>query len=762
MITLAEALFPKEPRPSRKTFGTWVARTRGNLNTAFRADRLQEIESLLQQYETDEGRALEWLEKFFAVYYYFYAALEGGMNDSNVRFHGMSPTRAALIDAYVYMQKGNPEVWLADLAEQVLLDIHAFGEGVTVPAYRTHIGVLPDLPGDPDRAAKVQLASTIKSMVESVGSSDQATLKSAVRWWRVKYYAEFKEDLQNLLEALVDQLIAQVNGSEDEPFDRIDAMSPLQRMQLSRTMLTVLPTTERGRKHLVEVMNVDASPSGADSLNAKQKRLARSPVHPDQVEKMLKAFRFNSSWHLVPVASADFWEPLQNDPVSIGRLLAQSASVGDTALKLYGAFGAAAASAMQLSQIEHPLLAVAPGARTKIRLMFTRGVDWPELDSAPSGAPAKSVAVLESLFALVGIIEQLYNLAASSSSATEQELFNLVQSVNGVILSGASTVEVFRAVGEDIVRPTFTTRFLLVVTVTLCVVDVCFSLWNVYRADKTEKLVHAATAVAAGLTGLSIFFGALRTTPHPAAFAVGLLGMALTSGAGYWLANIRLQDKADLLRHTYFGADSLFKRRVWTAQVASLKGGGEGFEDLRYAMLDGVREDFARQIAILLGAMGAFGFDWSENFFIGENRVELQTTRKKPGYTKKSWFHNEDLDKTLLPEDSSMDIYDATHERDAPGNNASILSASPADARLPLWLTRGTSGIPGPLTQAAAQVLRQEDSVDKVSLGGLMLPERVEVVLNLETPAWPPTMRERGTDTDTAIPRASVIIRDKL
>lgn len=753
-------LFPQNEL-SYKDFGTRVAGTRHNLSGALTTNHIQQINGLETLAAQRKGQPLTRPERFVVALNFFLKKLQdGSLTDSNV-IRGWAHLRAARIDAYVYVDFGNPEAWIADLAERTLSDIHLFHAGQKIESHHTVFGRLKGLKEDPQRAASAQLATIIESMVEAADQgSDRDKLKDAVRWNEVEQLAGRLGELTALLDALVGQLVSQMDGNEDEPFDRVGEMNPLSRAELGRQMLSVLPTTESGRKYLITVINIDTSDA---NLTDKEKRLARSPVHPDQVEGVLKAFQFNvSTWDVEPVeGGVGFWGPIP-DTASIEDLVNKSTSAGKTALKIYGTYCSAAVAAMQLSQVQHQSLGANPNVARRLKLLITRDVNWPKPAEQPVGAKTKSIAVVKGLFAAVTLFNKV-EAVGNSSEVTNAELLALANAVNGLIGSAAGVGKAFSGSSKGTASAKLVSRMSLHVTISLSVVDIALSLKAAFDAERMERMMaHGAAAAAAGVTTTTALFASLRTVPHPATFVVGLVGMAMASGVGWWLADIELRRKAELLRHTRFGKDGLLKRIAWTKDVSSSTSDGEGFEDLRYAMLmssGGGEEDYARQIAILLGAMGAFGLDWSEDFFIGEDRVEIQTTRKLRGYIKNSVFHNDDLDKTLLPAESTLDIYDATHGR---GANATTLGDSAVDSRLPLLLTRPNSQIAEPLRDAANQILNQEEWKESIALNGLNMSDRVEAVLTTQSPAWRASAQERAAGRDDEIPRARVIVRDKL
>lgn len=713
--------------------------------------------------------------KLVLVCGYYLDKMDGG-EVSTFRIH---PKSAALYYADVYLTPGRQVGWLADLAEKTMLDIHAFYEGQAIEETRTIFGILPGEGEDPDRAAKVQLAGIIKSMVESasdqsiLGASDQATLKEAVNWDQVaRFSGGFEADMSALLETLVSYLVTLLRD-EDNSLVIIEAMSPLDRMDLSRKILSVLPATKKGRKYLAEVLNVDTS-NGYSNLTTEQKILARSPVHPDQFQGILKAFRFTkSTWDIVPVASEGFWGPLQNNHSGIVALLTQKANAGNNVLETYGRYAQVGVAAMLLAYEQHESELGPKNARVAQWLdnLLNEGVDWPEPDHKPAGATAKSIAMVTSLLALMQLSNELKTLS-ESPSITEQNLLNLAKSVNDIISAGAGIADAFLPRGNSKALARLTGRLTLWVMVAFCTIDFASGLSNASKADQNEAFwVHVATSTVAGVNAASVLFGSLRIIPFPSAFVIGLIGTGLAIGVGVWLDHIEIKVTANLLKNTHFGKNSSNDRIISAVgfQIKVLKYDkgkgekvpkGEGFEDLCYAMVDinkedKDKEDYARQIAILLGAMGAFGFDWMKALFIGEDRAKIQTTRKLPDYKPKS----DGLDKTLLPAGSFIDIFDATHER---GSNAITLEIDD-DIRLPLKLTQSVvNNITDPLIAAAKNILLQKNAIRAINLNELLIPERVEVVLTLPTPAWRATRLERTTGRDVDIPRARVIVRDKL
>lgn len=761
---------------TRKTYGTWIAGQRNALNTAFSAALAVLDGRVANQVDSGAVDSLK-LRAEVANQYFTEKFADGTLRLGAIDTRFLRADHAVGFFTYVYAVHRTPEAWLVSEAFEALQDVQAYHDGREIPdrvTYAAPGGFWARLRGekaDPERMAKAQLATVTLALVDAAPQADKATLKASLQWSRLKGLAELQNELRELLDSIVGQLVFQFDGhAGDEPFERIEGMDPLDQVELGQQLLAVLPTTEEGREYLIKLIAIDETAGG---MTAAQKRLIRSPAHPGQVRRVLAAFKFNSqTWEVEPVTSGDLWKKVPDPESNVEKILSASAKGSKTALKIYATYGATAASAMQLSQVKHPTLEAAPGMVTKVKLLFTRDVSWPESESPPPGATAKRVAVVNVLASAVSLVLQWDKFRNSeiqpgAPPISGADMLAMANAVNSMLSANVAFGKAFEPDYYSKSGGKQTARFLSHVTVALSVVDYGLSLQDAWKAQTLEEAAaHGAKAGAAALTALSTMLGALRAVPHPAAFALGLAASLITWAAGRWLAQIKRDEAAALLGGTYFGKDSHPKRlkRINDTTVSLVE--GEGFEDLRFAMIerspDGTREDFARQIAIVAGAAGMFTFTWDRSSLLS---VRISSGRKLEGFTELPSGSAAALKDTLLPAGSELNLYDASHERADSQSNFTVLSDRlddvTIDGRLPLKLTRGFFDPTREITEAARDILAQEAFLH-ASLGDLIRTELIEAEITTPAPAWPATSQERVSGADADIPNMRIILRDRL
>jgi hypothetical protein len=691
------------------------------------------------------------LIKFGVAYGYFSAQLK----TQNLFMPVVTTFNAdgyAWLLASIYADDRIPELWFARLAFDALTDLNSFSEGRAIPAravlhpnalqarqgeqvHWANRCQLPAVTGDVNRPAKVQLALTIFGLIDTM-PSQKVDIEGAIDKALLNKTVLPRKELLYLFDAAAAQLIMQLNGGGHDDthkqivYDRIAVLDPLLRMEFVQVAMTVLPTQSDGKKHMQQV------------FEAKSSLLQTSPLHPSEILKVLNAFKIEkkpSGWVAVKSQEQKIWA----NNGAADAALNQISPSAQPFLDVYSQFVVASAIYLQYSST---ILSLGNAARTNISPSFTFHQDM-NFFLRRNFAIAESSSKIFS-FILSGIaLAEASQTISNKTTFQNTDLFDMMKSLNGMIGSTAAFSPANNPNGA-ITNAGRIARFTGVLTIAFCLVDSHLAMQKNRHAQNFEQVfANIASASANVLSATSVLLGMTRAVPHPVAVVAGLLGIGLQLIVGWWEKSVKIDELKGILGNTYFSEKSLADRvkRVDKILAELMKDKNQNMilTDLPNTLLTAEgKDDLPRQIAAVLGAANVFQFDIKiGNIFL----LEITTGRKVPleeGKTYKAL----NLQRSLLPVGSVLELYDATQEQ----RNFQKLPIDEQRRRPTSLMT-----IPK-LSNAARAVLRTEQLITIDVLAEIARPDVFEAVLTFPVPAWPHLF---GAKPAGEVPPAQVIVR---
>ena len=714
----------------------------------------------------------------------------GGLRASPAQL-ALAPYVNAFVDCF---PKSNPLKKLVSEVETLLERQRLFALGARVPAFKPFLFIegktsyqqirepltVGSVRRERQRSEKAALAVATYSAVQSVpeGRTTRKAVQADLAWSSVKRRALVTSNNAKLLSAAVTALVeafwdgdTRLDSLNDGATARLFAeyyrkADILERMELSTLMATICPMTPKGIAYLKHVARAPQSDLigdafFADLINSQNVHLF-SPIHIDRLRELSESFTFpdpaSPATELVPNPDAIAWggasAPARQSNIQKAISAAKAINGGITKIK------STADAAINSLTIVYDF-GVGPNASYLERVNSYHKLNTLSLD--PRNTPPDTKTKLTGAWKFVTAVNGLRKTIESNNKKAEWGADELIATAKSTV----SVVDAVTAFGDlystksslgRAVSPSFT-RLFGITGVVFSVIDLSFHFKKLFQTSNTGA--QAAIVVEAGgqaLAAVSVLMGGLRTIPHPAAFALGLLGEIIIYFAGWYQKVAAADDMRALLKNSYFSKLSGKTRRrniidEWIKELLLIQGGGanlaaaasndDGMHSLEFmfffirdfdaatsvdafvaANVPKMQENWLRQIAVIYAASGALSLIDGRN---GGFRT-FDTSRKvaKTG--------DADRDKARLQKGSTLTFYDVSHDR---SHNASTLGQS-IGVFEPLALSvSGASSGSVEWDKAETHIMGQPTPANvDVTKGGLTRPDVLEAQVKLPVPAW--------------------------